>query len=229
MFGIYSWAGEKFPWLMIHPLLPFLLIGAMFVVDVVRRAGRWKIPMLVVLGLLTVLELHSAYEVNFMNGADPVEMMVYVQSAPDTPKVANDILQLSNKATNGNDLNVTIDALDTWPFGWYLRDMPNIGYPGYPQITQKPFSTNPVIIVDEDHNAAMAPLLQKHYSVHRYRLRWWFPEDYKSFTWGTFFSRAVNPSYWSIVGQWLIDRREFGPKSAIWFYYYVKNGLVSPY
>jgi hypothetical protein len=154
-------------------------------------------------------------------------MMVYVQSSPDTPKVAADIQSISNKLTNGNDLNVTIDSLETWPFAWYLRDMPHIGYPEGPQLLNKPFSSNPVIIVDETHQPDLAPKLQSSYTGHR--LRWWFPEDYKDLTWRSFFRDLVDPGYWSVVWQWLIERRPFGPKQAVYFYYYVKNGIASPY
>lgn len=232
MFGIYSWAGEKFPWLMIHPLLPFTLLAAMFVADVLRVANPLKWMVVAVLVLLTLLELHSAYEVNYVNGANPIEMMVYVQSAPDTPLVANNILSISNKVTNGNDLFVTIDADDSWPFAWYLRNMPNIAYPKYPDMLQKRYSTNPVIIVDDAHEPAMHAQLAKQYTGHHYILRWWFPETYKSLTWASFWSDLRDPGYWRVVTDWLIQRRPFEPFSpsrTVSFYYYVKNGLVSPY
>jgi hypothetical protein len=229
MFAIYSWAGEKFPWLMIHPLLPFILLSAMFVVDLLRQTRFVRYLVLAVLALLALLELHSMYEVNFVNGADPVEMMVYVQSSPDTPKVANKIHSISNKVTNGNTLNVTIDTLDTWPFAWYLRDMPNVAYPAYSQLTQKPYSTNPVIMVDESDLAPMLSVVNGKYSTHKYRLRWWFPEDYKSLTWASFGHDLIDPGYWRVVALWLLERRPFGPKGAVWFYLFIKNGLVSPY
>lgn len=229
IFGVYSWAGEKFSWLMIHPLLPFTLIAAMFVAAVIRLPSRTRYSWLAVLALLGALELHSMFEVNYVYGADPVEMMVYVQSSPDTPKVANDILSISNKVTNGNDLHVTIDTLETWPFAWYLRDLPNVAYPAYPQLVQKSFTDNPVIIVDESNQPALYPKIAGSYSGKRYRLRWWFPEDYKALTWPVFGRDLIDPGYWKVVTQWLLERRPFGPKSAVWFYYYVKNGLVSPY
>jgi uncharacterized protein (TIGR03663 family) len=228
-FGIYSWAGEKFPWLMVHSLLPFTLLSATFIVQVFQRSSAVRWVSGAVLALLLVVELHNMYEVNFANGADPVEMMVYVQSSPDTPKVANDILNISNKVTGGNDLHVTIDTEDTWPFAWYLRDMTNVGYPSYPGLVKPPFSTNPVIIVDESHQAALYPKIRNTYTGHKYRLRWWFPEDYKTLTWSALGSDIVDPGDWKVIFQWFVQRRPFGDKSAVWFYYYVKHGLVSPY
>ena len=129
--GIYSWAGEKFPWLGIHPLLPLTVLAAIGVTDCwgMRRfvtVGRLGV---VVAGVLVLAEVHNTYELNYVNGANPVEMMVYVQSSPDTIKDANLISTLSNRATNGATLKVTIDSTDAWPFAWYLRNMPNTGYP----------------------------------------------------------------------------------------------------
>lgn len=228
-FGVYSWAGEKFPWLMIHPLLPVTLLAAMFAVDAVRRLPRARVWIVAILAVLTVIELHSMWEVNFINGANPVEMMVYVQSSPQTPVVADDILRLSHKVTNGKTLHVTIDSLDTWPFAWYLRDMPNVAYPAYPQLMHAPYSTNPVILVDEQHQPLLYPKLKGKYTGRRYRLRWWFPEDYKQLTWTGAWHDAVNPGDWRVILAWLFDRRPFGPRHAVWFYYYVRNGLASPY
>jgi hypothetical protein len=104
-----------------------------------------------------------------------------------------------------------------------------VSYPGYPQLLNKPFVSNPVIIVDESHQSQIYRKLASRYSMHRYRLRWWFPEDYKSLTWSSLGKDVINPSYLGTIGSWLIDRRPFGPKGAVWFYYYVKKGLVSPY
>jgi uncharacterized protein (TIGR03663 family) len=227
-FGIYSWAGEKFSWLMIHPLLPMTLLAAMFIVNVLRSGAVPRTLAQIALALLGLLELHSMYEVNFVNAADPVEMMVYVQSAPDTPRVAANILAISNKLTNGPDMTLTIDSQETWPFAWYLRDMPNVAYPSGSQLTTGTYLSNPVVLVDEGDNATVASKLAHTYTGRVYKLRWWFPEDYKTWNWKEFGRRLVSSKYWSTYWQWLIDRRPFGPKASVNFYYYVKNGLVTP-
>jgi uncharacterized protein (TIGR03663 family) len=227
-FGIYSWAGEKFSWLMIHPLLPMTLLAAMFIVNVLRSGAVPRTLALIALALLGLLQLHSVYEVNFVNGADPVEMMVYVQSAPDTPKVAANILAISNKLTNGPDMTLTIDSQETWPFAWYLRDMPNVAYPSASELTTGNYLSNPAILVDEGDNATVASKLAHSYTGRLYKLRWWFPEDYKTWSWKEFGRRLGSPNYWNTYWKWLIDRRPFGPKISVNFYYYVKNGLVTP-
>ncbi len=229
MFGVYSWAGEKFSWLMIHPLMPLLLLGAAFVAGILRASPRVRYSALVALAVLLLIQIHNTFEVNFVNAADPVEMMVYVQSSPDTPHVASNIAALSNKVTNGPDLHVTIDADDTWPFAWYLRDMSNVAYPSPQQLTQKPYISNPVQIIDETHRDQVAPYLARSYTSHLYTLRWWFPENYKTWTWSAFARRVIDPASWADVSRWEATRKAFGPKGMVRFYYYVKRGLASPY
>lgn len=229
MYGIYSWAGEKFPWLLVHPLLPFTLLAGMFIARLVTMARPVVVAGFVVLAALSLLEIHSTYEVNFVNGADPVEMMVYVQSAPDTPQLSKMIESLSYKVKNDLSMPVTIDSTDTWPFAWYLRHMTAVSYPGPSQLSQKPYSSSPVIIADTGDVSSLDPMLAGKYTRRQAILRWWFPEDYKSLKWGSFAGDAVNPGYWSVIWQWLIDRRPFGPKGTVTFYYYVKHGIASPF
>jgi hypothetical protein len=86
-----------------------------------------------------------------------------------------------------------------------------------------------VIIVDETHQAALLPKLGESYVGHVYNLRWWFPEDYKSLTWASFWQDLRDPGYWRVVAQWQLERRAFGPKESVRFYYYVKKGFVAPF
>jgi predicted membrane-bound mannosyltransferase len=229
MFGIYSWAGEKFPWLLVHPLLPFTLLAGMFIARLFTLSRPVLVGGLVILAALAVVEIHSMYEVNFVNGADPVEMMVYVQSAPDTPLVARQIETLSYKDTNDLSMPVTVDTNETWPFAWYLRHMTAVAYPSASQLTQKPYSTNPVIIADTSDVGTLDSMLRGKYTRTKEILRWWFPEDYKTLSWGAFAHDAVSPGYWSVIWQWLTQRRPFGPKGTVTFYYYVKHGIASPF
>jgi predicted membrane-bound mannosyltransferase len=75
------------PWLILHPLLPLLLLTAYFVGDLwdnvpASSAGRMaRVGALAVFGLLATYSLHSAVGLTFYREADPVEPLVYVQSA----------------------------------------------------------------------------------------------------------------------------------------------------
>jgi hypothetical protein len=182
-----------------------------------------------VLGLLLVAEIHNTYELNYVNGANPVEMMVYVQSAPDTVSDAHLIGHLSYQATNGPDLAVTVDSQDAWPFAWYLRNMPNVAYPAGTAVTKPPFVNNPVVIVDESDAVDLPTSLTHGYSATLHRLDWWFPEDYKAWTWSTFGHLVIKPSSWRAIWNWETVRTPFGPRDGTWYYLYIKKGYFSPY
>jgi predicted membrane-bound mannosyltransferase len=242
---IYSWAGEKFPWLGIHPLLPIVILAAVGLHDVYslaagrlgsnqrrsRPASALGRAALVGVAVLLLFELHNTYVLNFVDGANPVEMMVYVQSSPDTVADANRIDQLSNRATGGTTLPVTIDTTDAWPFAWYLRNMPDAGYPSDSAAVKPPYSQNPVIILDQtDADTLNAPAsLQSGYTRTLRRLDWWFPEDYKTWTWSSFARAAINPASWRAIWNWEVARTPFGPRDGTWYYLYIKKGYFSPF
>jgi len=63
---LFSWAGEKMPWLVMHPLLPALLLTAYLVGDIWEAApldqfGKAaRVAALSVFAILTTYSLHSA-------------------------------------------------------------------------------------------------------------------------------------------------------------------------
>ena len=247
-YGIYSWAGEKFPWLGIHPLLPLTLLAGIGLADLLSgsiravRANarhlsprRWTIYLrrtgLAIVLALVLLELHNTFVLNYVNGANPVEMMVYVQSAPSTVADARRIERLSYKATNGTSLPVTIDSTDSWPFAWYLRGMPDVAYPSAASVLKPPYDRNPVILIDQgDADSLTLPRwLTRGYTRTLHRLDWWFPEDYKSWNWASFGALALNPASWQSIVNWELQRRPFGPRDGSWYYLYVKKGYFSAF
>jgi uncharacterized protein (TIGR03663 family) len=63
---IYSWAGEKMPWLLVHPTLPLCILGGRFLGDLVSavdwqkvRSAGWQFSGLLVLALVTLAVLLS--------------------------------------------------------------------------------------------------------------------------------------------------------------------------
>ena len=86
-FAIYSWAGEKMPWLTVHPLLPATLLAA-------AVTGYWlqsfhitgRAILIGVLSVLLLAEAHSAQALSYADGANPTEMLVYVQTSNDAAR-----------------------------------------------------------------------------------------------------------------------------------------------
>ena len=248
---IYSWAGEKMPWLILHVALPIVLLAAKFLghlLDSARWRERWRERGLLVGGglialaitvalwsqprpwaaglsslraqqlwlqwaflaillvaaayaalragerlggrgsaltlavgslvVLVPLTVHTATQVSFTNGDVAKEMLVYTQTTPDVTKVVQELERIGFRTGAGRDLKVAYDSDVTWPFEWYLREYRSRNFYG----NGTPAADAPVVLVglEGNNDARIRPLLGNRYVAQRYRLRWWFPEDYQS-------------------------------------------------
>lgn len=238
-YALYTWAGEKMPWLTIHIALPLILLAGLFLGDLVR-SGRMRavISAAVVFVVLLVLEVHGTFVLNFVDGANPTEMLIYVQTSQDVPNVVNEI----KKMPGWPNIPIGLDNSDVggWPFIWYLRDDRSISETtafGGPACNGQ---YCPILLMLGPTYDQYSSQLAKRYVVQKYRWNWWFPEDYK--TWfpahcgATGLSTSCQlssipnllgtPSDWSHVWNWLIYRTPFGDRGARDMYVLVRRDLV---
>ncbi|HEU5152177.1 MAG TPA: flippase activity-associated protein Agl23 [Iamia sp.] len=170
--ALYSWAGEKFAWLALHPLLPAVLlagIGAQAVADRVRgRAAR-----LAVAGagaVLATLTAVVAVRPAITHGADPRELLVTVQTSADLPPIAE---RLARAQRAGEVDTIVVDQTGggSWPWAWYLHELDGVSYaPLDPQDIPREVDA---VIVWAVENPPEPP---EGYTVERFRLReWWVP------------------------------------------------------
>jgi uncharacterized protein (TIGR03663 family) len=151
--------------------------------------------------LLAAYGLRSMMLLNYRHGDVPTEMLVYTQSSPDAPIVANMIQRLSRDetafdqtrsstdVTGGRGLTIAIDQNDAieWPLDWYFRDMRDLKYFNYFDASgnEKPDKTNlippnaPVILTSErtENTEAFRNFIKDKYTTNKYVLNWWFPEE----------------------------------------------------
>ena len=164
----------------------FVILAALIAIAVsqLNRLGTGPALRLIGLGafaVLTVLTARASIEANFYNTDTPIEMLIYTQSAPDIRGVMKEIERVGFATGQGKDLKVAYDSSVTWPFEWYLRDYKNRNF--FAMGTPAPDA--PVVLVgfEDDHASKVKPLLND-YVGQRYKLRWWFPEDYRTgFDW----------------------------------------------
>ena len=91
--AVYSWAGEKFAWLVLHPLLPLLLLAGVGVQAIwsarrraVRQAG------VVAAALALAYAGYASFLANAVHRADPRELLVSTQSSEEVARVADQVV-----------------------------------------------------------------------------------------------------------------------------------------
>jgi uncharacterized protein (TIGR03663 family) len=149
----------------------------------------------VLLGLLMLYSAHASLQAVYKNGDIPVEMLVYVQSSPDVPFIVDEVDRLSNQLGLRKDMPVLLDGgysenvggqqveheAVSWPFEWYFRDYKAKSY--YTRTLPGDFSTNkyPMLIA---MGTNLDPIKDQlgNYTGNKFRLNWWYPEDYKQIT-----------------------------------------------
>jgi len=205
--ALYSWAGEKMPWLTIQILLPLMLLAAIALDVVVRQArillasndpahfaglhhalGRSYVAIFGSLAaiLLLIPMVHSMWVLSHQDAADgPREMMVYVQTTTDVTSVMSKINAADQKLYGGkHQLKIAVGQQEEWPFYWYLRDYYLDNHPStyvyweYPVSDASAPREDVLLLLPSDAETFMA----QHptgYTMHQYKLRSWWDEAYK--------------------------------------------------
>lgn len=221
-----------------------------------RREALVGAPLTIAgLTALGAFYIHTSWQLSYAHGDIPVEMMVYVQSSPDVPLVVQEIERIAFQTGQGKDLRILLDNGYTetvggqqivheaisWPFEWYLRDYKNRRY--YSKTFGSDINLNdyPVVLV-------MAPNLDPvrdkltNYNAQKYRLNWWYPEDYKGLAadsptiagiklpipwlkWGTIWQGLIDPENRARLLQYLLYREPLNPLGAREFYFFVRKDI----
>ena len=152
--AVYSWAGEKFAWLVLHPLMPLILLAGLGIQAIWESRRRWfgALGVGVTLAALAYTG-YASFLVNAKHSADPREFLVSTQSSTDTTGVRDEVLALAAKRPQ---LSITIDAAEgaTFPWAWYFRHL-NVGYLDLSQGTAAPPQTD-VLILTQASQARLA-------------------------------------------------------------------------
>lgn len=204
---VYSWASERMPWLVLHPLLPLILLAGIGG-DALWRHRR-RTAAAAGLGFTAILagaSIYFAVEAAYVRAADPRELLVQVQTSNDVPAIRDKILRLESAAARRHrPLTIAIDSSmgAAWPWSWYLRDLP-VSYPDLSRRAAMP--PEQVIIVTAADRASTATRLRG-YVYRRFRLRvWWVPQ----------WSRAS----WDDLLGWVLHRRVWNAPGSLdeWLY-----------
>lgn len=200
---IYSWASERFPWLVVHPLLPLILLAGLGAEWLWRAAAGRARRAVAVAGAAAVGVVLVALAVPpvFVEPNDPRHLLVSVQTSEQLLDVRDRIERLYAAASEGQSPRVVIDTSEsgTWPWAWYLRDRPVV----YADLAADPRAADGAdVVVAMASNAPRLTPPEGGWRVQPFDHRvWWLPPWADS-----------GVTDW--VG-WVAGRRTFGPLGSL--------------
>jgi uncharacterized protein (TIGR03663 family) len=201
--AVYSWAGEKFAWLVLHPLLPLLLlagIGVQAIWDNRRRpAGRLGLAVAVACAAYVAV---ASWYANVVYPTDPREFLVTTQSAPDVKRISRELVALDARAhRRGDTARVVVDTADgaTFPYAWYFRDLRSVDYLDLSR-SALPRNADAVILTEGGRRRQARALAA--FDRRRFAFRVWWVRDYG----------AMSPGNWA---RWFAERRPWNPTGGM--------------
>jgi uncharacterized protein (TIGR03663 family) len=209
---VYSVAGEKFAWLVLHPLLPLVLLAGVGLQAIWQSRGAMRSVGLAAAVVALFYVGISSWWINVTRPADPREMLVSTQSAEDVKKVADQIQALADSRGPGAaPLTVTIDSSQgaTFPYAWYFRHL-SVGYIDLSQQNAPP-PTSDVIVMTDEAKARLGNALQA-YDGRQFQFRVWWVRDYAT----------ENLKH---VPKYILQRKVWNPTGGMTEWLYVKKGL----
>jgi uncharacterized protein (TIGR03663 family) len=205
--AIYSWAGEKFAWLVLHPLLPLLLLAGIGVQAIWEARLHWYGRLaLAVTAAAFAYAGYASFLVNAEHRADPRELLVSTQSSEEVARVADRVVAQAARAESADrPFTITVDSAEgaTFPWAWYFRDL-SVGYIDLSTSGNAPSSD--VMILTQASNDRLRAQLPD-YTVRQFPFRVWWVRDYG----------AMSPSGWI---HWFTDREPWNPTGGMpeWLY-----------
>jgi uncharacterized protein (TIGR03663 family) len=177
-------------------------VGALYWVW--RQIGRSAVLhglALIVLAVLAVLTLRTAWLFAYVNYDYATEFLVYAHSTPDVAEVMEQVEDISRRTAGDLSLNVGYTADGSYPFIWYLRNYPNASQ--LPNPPSRPDLDKPVIIAGDQEWAGIEPYLGDNYVCNQYNFLWWPMQDYYGLTWDRVRYALTNPemraALWDII------------------------------
>ncbi|MEP2371829.1 flippase activity-associated protein Agl23 [Ilumatobacter sp.] len=208
---IYSWAGERYPWLVVHIVVPLCLLAGLGVRSVwgVREEVLGRVGL--ALGFVAVVWMVAVtYVTSHVRSADPRELLVAVQTAPDVRDALAEVDRVVEAAAaDGRTASVLVDSDDSgsWPLAWYLRDTPGVGFQSFAGGTATPYDA---ALVMDANMAVTNPDPERHDLVAFEFRRTWLP-DYGGASvrdWGDWYARREVWNAPQVVYMWLVVARE---------------------
>lgn len=195
---IYAWAGEKFAWLALHPLVPAVLLAGIGAQALHRRLSTvsWRRTLRTAFAAAAILSAVVATRPAITDGADPRELLVTVQTSVDVPPIVE---QLRAGQRDGSITTIAVDqgGGGSWPWAWYLNDFTGVTYL---TDTNGEFPEGfDAVILD---GASGPPILPDGYTAEEFRLRVWWVPDYGNASAGDLLRWLFTRETWNPTGSY---------------------------
>ncbi|MFQ6035252.1 MAG: flippase activity-associated protein Agl23, partial [Sedimentisphaerales bacterium] len=145
---VYSTIRHKTPWCMLGLLHGMVLLAGVGACTAIKMAQH-ILPRLIVICLLIAASGHlvwQTYLANYVYYADPRNPYVYAHTTTDVFTMVQRIEEIAEVHEDGKAMEIHFicpDEHDFWPFPWYLRSFPNVGY--FNTVTDRVVSASVII------------------------------------------------------------------------------------
>jgi uncharacterized protein (TIGR03663 family) len=205
--AIYSYAGERFAWLLVTTLLPVALLGGL------GFAALWRSSRLAAVAvtapLLAVLAW-SDVQVQILHPNDPDELMTVAPTDAAVPQIAAQLRRRDAQARAAGRPRPTIEVDPNYgsasPWSWYLRGL--LG--GYPDMAADTYVPSGDVLVVTDASRDLLGSRLRGYEGRPFVLRGRRPPMGTGFTPAGLARWFVHRTPWAPVTaerEWLYERR----------------------
>lgn len=120
--GIYSYVGEKVPWLTVYFVLPMCTIAALEISRLWEQSKKKKVTLVFWMALTLPLTTYKIWCSSYERSANPAERLVFTHTDTIVKAIVDDWrnLFLNQKGVLLPKINVDSDS--QWPFAWYVQD-----------------------------------------------------------------------------------------------------------
>jgi predicted membrane-bound mannosyltransferase len=189
-FIVYSYIQEKVPWLVLNPLLPLVIIAAMYIGEILpglKLNSRTGIIAVIFIILTSVFFIYSSIQLNYYRYADAAEPLIQAAQPPqDFSLFLDKINEISTQYEgNSTEIQLTDAELET-QFLWYMRHFNNIRWRVRINST---FDAPLIVVHDTDGNESDADIVRQSLRTDYERL------DSAKMSWYWFQSSDITPDY----------------------------------
>jgi predicted membrane-bound mannosyltransferase/DNA-binding beta-propeller fold protein YncE len=205
---VFSYAGERMPWLTVHITLPMILLTAWVIGQLLNRLRQGNAPLhqgaailsLGIFGGLVFLTGRTAFMASYQNYDFGTEFLVYAHGEKGVKDLMGQIEELSQATVGDQEIEVAYDNSDgsgdsgvAWPLTWYFRHYPNARAFG-PEITRE-LRSLPVLVSSDNNWGRLEPLLGNSFQQFEHIRMVWPMQDYWNLTWDRIWEALSSSEY----------------------------------